>query len=101
MPAARVRRSRHLVSYWSDGALVFTNYATNTSVVGNPIVTLILSLCDDWTTVAAIEKVVTAMPRAAVHRLLRTMIQKTLLVRSDRAEHPREAALRSWDDWNP
>lgn len=101
MPAFRVRRSRHLVSYWIGGALVFTNYATGASVVGDPMTTFVLTVCEDWTTLAALEKIVTAMPRATLRALLRTMVVKSLMVRSDRPEDPRDTALRTWDDWNP
>src|SRR2546428_334323 len=101
MAQVRVRRSRHLVSYWTGGELVFVNYATNTSCRGNALVVHVLDLCGEWTPVSTLLKQVTAMPPRAVRILVRAMVDAALLVRSDTPEDPREKALASWDAWNP
>lgn len=101
MPRFRVRRSRHLVSYWAGGGLVFANFATNITCAGNPLVTYILTLCEEWVTPAALAASVTAMPPAALRALVGEMLEATLLVRSDRPEDPRDKALDTWSAWNP
>jgi SagB-type dehydrogenase family enzyme len=58
-------------------------------------------LSDDWISVTELAKSITAMSRAALRDLVRDLIARTLLVRSDQAEDPRETALASWSSWNP
>src|SRR5436190_9681640 len=101
MPQVRVRRSRHLVSYWTGGDLVLVNYATNTSCRGNAVIVYILDLCAEWTAVSRLVDAITAMPPRELRRLVTAMVEAGLLARSDRKEDPREKTLDSWDAWNP
>src|SRR5690349_11898599 len=99
--AVRYRRSRHLVCHWAGGRLILVNYATNVATSGEGSIAQFLSLCDDWLSQAELEKALPSMPRPALRTLLRLLVDRTLLARSDRPEDPRDAALASWESWNP
>jgi SagB-type dehydrogenase family enzyme len=97
----KLRRSRHLVSYWTDRGVVITNYATRESVVADSLVTHVLTLCGDWTPAAALRRQLTGVRRDAIDSLLRSMVKHSLLVRAGDGGDPREQALESWSHWNP
>lgn len=99
--SVQFRRSRHLVSYWTDEGMVTWNYATGRAVLNDPIVTHTLTLCRDWTPAAELRGRLRAVVQGSVDTLLRSMVRESVLVRSDRPEDPRERAADTWGGWNP
>ncbi len=98
---AKVRRARHLVSYWSDEGMVITNYAMRSSVVADALVHHVLNLCNDWTSIKALGQQLQGVPPRAVGALAKSMLEQHLLVQAgDRAER-RERLVDAWSDWNP
>ena len=97
----RVKRARHLVSYWMDERMVITNYAAGSSVVADALVSHVLAQCGDWTSVQALRDRLTGIPQATVDGVVRSMIEQALLLRSGDTVDPREEALNTWNDWNP
>src|SRR5205823_159298 len=97
----RVRRSRHLISYWTDQGNIVCNYATGESVLADSLVSHVLSLCTDWTSDADLRKQLARISRKEVDALVASMVKHSLLVRADRAADARERALDTWSHWNP
>jgi SagB-type dehydrogenase family enzyme len=97
----RVRRSAHLLSYWTDAGLVTCNYAVGTAVLNDAVVTHALSLCADWTPVAELRRRLQPVVRGSPGTLIQSMVDRALLVRSDRPEDPRLAAAGTWGPWSP
>jgi SagB-type dehydrogenase family enzyme len=96
----RVRRSRHLISYWQDGQLLVHNYATG-RILAVPARTA--ELLDFFGTWRGIEELVAWQSLSA--REARTVIDRlvdaTLLQRSDRRPSAEEGAMSAWEPWNP
>lgn len=101
MRGVKLRRSPHLLSYWTDEGLVTRNYALGTAVLNDAVVTHALSMCTDWTPVAALRRRLQPVVRGSPDTLIRSMVDRALLVRSDRPEDPRATAARTWDPWSP
>ncbi len=99
--ALQLRRSRYLVSYWTDEGMVTVNYAAGTAVINDAIVTHALSLCSNWTPAAELRRRLAPVVGRGADRLVRSMIKRNLLDRSDRTDDPRESALETWGAWNP
>jgi SagB-type dehydrogenase family enzyme len=97
----KLRRSKHLISYWTDRGAVISNYATGQSVLADALVAYVLTLCGDWTSAANLRRRLTGVPKATIDPLLRSMVTHSLLVRDDAPEDRRERALERWGDWNP
>jgi len=98
---AKVRRARHLVSYWTDEGMVITNYATSTSVVADALVSHVLSLCGDWTSIRQLRDRLKGIAPRTVSGLVTSMVEQHLLVRSGDRPDRRERALDTWDHWTP
>jgi len=99
--AARVRRARHLASYWNDEGFVITNYAMRKSVIADALVSHVLNVCSDWVTIKILRQQLSGVPRREVDALAESMLEQHLLVQpGDRAER-RERKLGGWNDWNP
>ena len=98
---AKVRRARHLVSYWSDEGIVITNYATRTSVVADALVPHVLSLCSDWITIKTLREQFKGASKRGVDALVKSMLEQHLLVQENDAAERRERLADSWADWNP
>ena len=67
----------------------------------NPLVCAVLDLCSEWQTLDALGD---ALPPALADRLpklVKRLVDRSLLMRSDRPEDPREPAMRALDPWNP
>ena len=97
----KLRRARHLMSYWTDEGMVTRNYAAGTAVLNDAIVTHTLSLCSDWMPAAELRRRLKPLVRGSPDRLLRSMVERGLLLRSDHPEDPRDRAVDSWGRWNP
>jgi len=99
--STRVRRARHLMSYWTDEGIVITNYATGSSVVADALVSHVLSLCGDWTKLQELRERLRGVAPRTVNELARSMVEHGLLVRHGDRTNARERALDTWDAWNP
>ncbi len=99
--AVLYRRSPHLVAHWLSGQLVFRNYATGIDTAANPLLVRILHLFNDWRSPASLLEELGGGDRASLERLLRTLVRRSLLRRSDRKETPAEEGMDGWGEWNP
>ena len=96
----RFRRARHLVLYWRGSRLVVHNYATGQRVVTPPSLSRLLDHCSQWRSQNEIASAVDAPP-GVLGALLRRLVDRSLLERSDRPEDPRTRAMAALDPWNP
>jgi SagB-type dehydrogenase family enzyme len=81
--------------------MVTCNYALGTAVVNDAMVTHVLSLCTEWTPAAELRRRLQPLVPGGADRLIRSMVDHALLVRSDRSEDPRAAAAATWSRWSP
>ena len=81
--------------------MVIANYATGASVVADALVFHVLGMCTDWTAVQSVRQRLVGIARASVDKVVASMIEQRLLVRSTDKPDPRERALDAWQDWNP
>ncbi|HEX6464812.1 MAG TPA: SagB family peptide dehydrogenase, partial [Vicinamibacterales bacterium] len=63
--------------------------------------TYALSLSSNWTPAAEMRRRLRPYVGRSADRLLRSMVARHLLDRSDRKENPRARALETWGAWNP
>jgi SagB-type dehydrogenase family enzyme len=96
----RFRRARHLVLYWQGSRLVVHNYATGQRVVTPPSLSRLLDHCSQWRSQKEIASAVD-VPVRLLGALLRKLVDRSLLERSDRPEDPRTRAMAALDAWNP
>jgi SagB-type dehydrogenase family enzyme len=97
----RVRRSRHLITYWRDGALLACNYATRNTLRVTPFICQILDLCDEWTSLVRIRTALAIGADSALPGLIAQLVESNLLEQSGRAVDPRVRAMSRLDSWNP
>ena len=95
------RRSPHLVGHWFSGQFVFRNYATGVMSAANPFVTRVLNFFGDWRLPEALLEEFGGGDRTSLTRLLRALVRKSLLQRSDRKPTPAEEGMNEWGEWNP
>ena len=95
------RRSPHLVGHWFSGQFVFRNYATGITSAANPFVTRVLDFFGDWRSSEALLEEVGGGDRTSLTRLLRALVRKSLLQRSDRKPTAAEESMDGWGEWNP
>jgi SagB-type dehydrogenase family enzyme len=82
--------------------MVTWNYATGLAVLNDPIVMHALTLCSDWRPVADLRRRLQAIvPGRGAAALVRTMVERGLLMRSDRKPDARHRAMETWGRWNP
>ena len=98
--AVRVRRSPHLVAYWSRGTLIACNYALGTKVELPVKACDLLNRCDTWTDYRLLRKA-GVVPESTLEPLLDRMLELALLERSDRPRDPRAVAMDRLQAWNP
>jgi SagB-type dehydrogenase family enzyme len=98
--AVRVRRAPHLVLYWRDGALVIHNYATGDAAEATPEVCSVLHYCDRWRSASRIARHL-GIERPLAGTLVKALIARGLLRRSDRRSDPRDLAMDALEEWNP
>jgi SagB-type dehydrogenase family enzyme len=97
----RVRRARHLVQYWQGNRVVVHNYATGRRVrVAQPLWRL-LDYCTDWKTTAQIAAALDLPAGRLLPALIRRLVARSLLERSDRPPDSRARAMATLDRWNP
>jgi SagB-type dehydrogenase family enzyme len=95
------RRSQHLVCYWSERRLVYHNYATGDRTHASPLLARILQAFSDWQPAEALGSAVPAAEQSTRRALVRRLVDRSLLERSDRTTPSREQCLGDWQDWNP
>jgi SagB-type dehydrogenase family enzyme len=98
--AAQFRRSPHIVSYWSDGRLVFHNFATGKRVAGSALIIGLLDYFHDWRPSAPLFRQST-LPAAKLQTAVDRLVRASLLQRADAPLPRAEAAMTGWADWNP
>lgn len=77
------------------------NYALGTASLCNPLVCAVLDLCSDWQT---IDELTAAFPpeiSSQLPKLVKRLVERSLLMRSNRKQDPRERAMSALDPWNP
>jgi SagB-type dehydrogenase family enzyme len=97
----RVKRSPHLIVHWRGSQLVIRNYALGTASRCNPLVCAVLDLCSEWQTLDALKDALPPGISDRVPTLVRRLIDRSLLMRSDRRQDPRERAMSALDPWSP
>lgn len=95
----RFRRSPHLVGYWTAGGPILENYATRRRAPGAPFVHAVLDVFDRWRPLAAAAKALPEAKPSLVRQIVETLVDLTLLQRSDRPAAGVEAGLRGWLPW--
>jgi SagB-type dehydrogenase family enzyme len=97
----RVKRSPHLVAHWRANQLVIRNYALGAASLVNPLACAVLDLCSEWQTLDALKEALSPAVSAVLPKLVKRLIDRSLLIRSDRPRDPRERAMSTLDRWNP
>jgi SagB-type dehydrogenase family enzyme len=100
-PSIQVRRSPHLVAYWTDEGFVIANYASGASVLADALASRVLDLCAAWTPIRALRKQLHGLGAAEVHDLVTSMLDARLLLRRGARLSRQERALAGWQHWNP
>src|SRR2546428_3411569 len=94
------RRSPNIVSYWSQGKLVFHNFATGTRVGGSALIIGLLDYFDRWRPSPALLAHST-LPATELRVALRKLVRASMLHQSNRRLHAAEGRMRPWEEWNP
>ena len=94
------RRARHIVLYWRERRLVAHNYATGRRVQATASLCGLLEQCTEWQTADEIAAAL-HLPARALTPLIRRLVARSLLERSDRREDSRTRAMATFDRWNP
>ncbi len=96
----RLRRSPWIVSYWSDGQLVYENYLTNIRMAASPLCTLVLDFFDRWRQPEELKSRLTGFSSPSVDEALSSLTARTFLEEEGRTD-PRSSALQAWSEWSP
>ena len=75
-PPGALRRSRHLVSYWRAGELLFHNYATGVRVAVRPETPVVLDFFEEWRTPAEVRERFGARPDALAPLIAATLLER-------------------------
>jgi len=100
-PILRVKRSPHLIAHWRGSRFVIRNYAPGTASLADPLVCAVLDLCSEWRTLDALSDSLPPGIGDRLPKLVKRLVDRSLLMRSDQPEDPREPAMRALDPWNP
>jgi SagB-type dehydrogenase family enzyme len=96
----RVRRARHLVSYWRDGRLIIENYRRRVRVAAEPLTLALLHACDEWRSITDVARLFPTYSGRAVREALRELVDASLLDRAGRRP-PGNATADTWGSWDP
>jgi SagB-type dehydrogenase family enzyme len=96
-----VQRARHIVCYWRSGRLVVHNYASGQRTEVDPLVCRLLDYCGVWRTPEQIRAALKLERPALVERLIRRLVERALLERSDQPRDRRARAMDGFERWNP
>ena len=83
--AIRFRRSPHVIAFWRGARLTIVNYATRQSVGANAWVCRMLDYCGEWRTLKEIQAAAGLPSATELEKLIRALVSRTLLTRSDTA----------------
>lgn len=97
----KFRRSPHLVGYWTSGGPILENFATRQRIPGTPIIHAVLGRFSRWQPVAAAAKALPDATPGTLQRLVDTLVELTILQRSDRPVSDVYAQARDWQPWGP
>ena len=97
----RVRRSQHLVLYWSRGRLLVHNYANGERAEGDALLCRVLDYCGPWRAPGEIAAALGVDDRAAVRSLLRRLVERGFLEQFGQSVDARVRAMGQLDRWNP
>jgi SagB-type dehydrogenase family enzyme len=97
----KLRRSPHLVGYWTDAGPILENYATGRRAPGAPIVHTVLGVFSQWRSPAAATSALPDAEPSLVRRIVKTLVELTFLQRSDRPAAGIEDRLDAWRAWGP
>ena len=90
----------HVVLYWHNDGLVVHNYATGEITGATPEVCEVLDFCVTWRSVSQISSHL-EVNRGLGRDLVRHLVARSLLQRSDRELDRRTRAMSAIDEWNP
>jgi SagB-type dehydrogenase family enzyme len=89
------------VSYWSNGDLIFENYAIGARTIGHPLTCEVLDFFDDWRSAQDFFDAHAGWNQSTTGALLEAFVQRALLQRDGVDSSPRERAMDAWAPWNP
>jgi len=90
-----------VISYWDDAALIYTNYATGTSITAEPLTSEILHFFDRWRTVEELIARYSDYTSASLRTAVSVLERHSFLVGSHSRVDPRINAMAGWRGWNP
>jgi SagB-type dehydrogenase family enzyme len=94
-----LRRSPHVVCYWSKANLVVHNYATGKRVAGNALTIGLLDYFTEWRDADALMRQAT-LPPSRLRRAILKLVRNSILQESGKPA-PAESAMEAWTEWNP
>ena len=100
-PAIRFRRSPHLVAYWTTAGPILENFVTRHRVPGSPILHALLGVFGGWQPLVAAANVLPDVAPTQLRRLVGTLVELTLLQRSDRPLADLDVQAGDWRPWGP
>src|SRR5207247_11046893 len=92
---ARLRRVAALACYWSGEDLIAHNYQTRVRTPAPPLAIEILDFCGGWRTLDEVYAQFSSYPRVPLRRLIRILVERTLLDRSVAADPPSSSGQRA------
>lgn len=97
-----LRRAKCLLLYWRDGQLFFHNFATRSTVAGNPVTCEVLHFFDTWRTRKLAITHLTNYSQRSVRLALTQLVKHRLLLRKDSAEVVQDTRIaKEWSAWLP
>ncbi len=90
-----------MVAYWRDKLLVFENYRAGVRVTADPITLQILDFFDDWRDPATLATLLEGYSVSSLLRAVSTLVDCSLLERSDRKPTDRDRAFEARNSWHP
>src|SRR6266550_9099441 len=101
-PLSLVRRAGSIVCYWNGPQLAISNYRTRVTVTATPVMVLLLSLLNDWLSLAEITRRLPGFDGQNVLRAVRKLLQHGVLVQKNSPAALQDEFLqKSWAPWLP
>ena len=95
--ARTLRRSPHIVSYWSTDGLVYENYETRLRTGATPLATEILDFLSEARTLAEVRARFARFGLRPLARAIAALTRSSLIEPASRRRRPMDA----WAPWNP
>jgi SagB-type dehydrogenase family enzyme len=96
---ARFRRSRHVVSYWEDGALILHDYRSGRRFAATPLVIEVLDAFDVWRPATHVAARLRGVDATEIERLVSALADAGALDRVEGA--PPADVADAWESWLP